>query len=227
MNFDNFRFQAMKSVEIDSKPDAPLGFGRKNLWIAAKCDDSRDLASAIPLAEVRPANWKSGFNAAYTYPGALVFVTPPLDGWVLAVGYRLPDPSDPELLAAWRQIMRRISLTFGDAQFFATHRVSNYTAWGRYIEGMEKRLFAHGDDAIYNFGKAFPEEENLLRCFFNPSSPEASNEGYWSREDLRSPAEDDVFKIAASWSIDPSELESKNLQPSTGLVGSLTVERFG
>src|SRR5215204_1501270 len=115
----------MKSAKVDSTPDKPIGFGRKNQWIAAKCDASRTLADALQLKEIQPANWKSGFIAAYGYPRALVFVTPPLNGWVLAVG-GLPDPSDPSALATWRQLMARVSLQFGEAQFFATHRVSSY-----------------------------------------------------------------------------------------------------
>jgi hypothetical protein len=40
---------------------------------------------------------------------------------------------------------------------------------------------------------------------------------------LHFPDEDDVFKMAQLWSIDPSELESKDLLPSSGLVGNLAV----
>jgi hypothetical protein len=210
----------MKSATFEFTPDKPIGFGRKNQWIAAKCDASKDLADALQLQEVQPANWRSGHRAAYGYPKALVFITPPLNGWILAVG-GLPDPSDPSALATWRTLMTRVSLQFGEAQFFATHRVCSYTAWGRYIKGDEKRLFANGDVPLYNFGKAFADEAELLTHFFDPASPEASNESYWSREDLHFPDEDDVFKLAQAWSIDPSELESKDLPPSCGLVGSL------
>lgn len=195
-----------------------MGFGRKNQWIATKCGTAKELANALQLEQIRTANWQSGLAAAYGYPKALVFVTPPLGGWVLAVG-GLPDPCDPPGLACWRRLMTQVSLRFGEAQFFATHRVSNYTAWARYFNGEENRLFAQADEPIYNLGKAFPDEAELVSQFFDPTSPDATKTGYWSREDLRFPEEDDVFAVARLWSVDPLELESSDFPPSLGLVG--------
>jgi hypothetical protein len=204
----------MKRVEIRTEPDKPIGFGRKNLWIAAKVSDAPALASALELQEVQTANWRSGFVAAYAFPSDYVFVTPPLGGWVLAVG-SLPDPSAPTALPHWRHLMSRVSSRFGEAQFFATHRGSSYTAWGHYRDGTERRLFAYGDEPIYNIGEPFPEEAELITQLPDPTSR------YWERDDWRRPGEDDVFRLARAWSFDPSELDSADLPVSVGVVGRL------
>jgi hypothetical protein len=217
----------MKPIQIESTPDKPIGFGLKNQWIATKAPDAKSLADALKLKDTKIANWKSGFVAAYTYPGDYVFVTPPLDEWVLAVGMGIPDPSDPAVLPVWRRMMKDISSRFGEAQFFATHRVSSYTAWGIYRGDIERRLFAHADEPIYNFGEPLPEEAHLIAHLPNPSSPEAQQPGYWDREDLRWPGEEDVLRLAQAWSIDPFDLGSKDFPASVGLVGSFRQTKAG
>lgn len=212
----------MESVEIHSEADQPIGFGRKNLWIAIQSSDARSLADALQLNDLRVSNWNSGFRAAYAYPSNYVFVTPPLGGWVLAVGPGIPDPGDPAALPRWRTLMSQLSSRFGEAQFFATHRVSSYSAWARYLAGSERRLFAYCDELIYNLGETFPDEAELIAHLYDASSPAAQEEGYWDREDLQIPQEDDVLRMARAWSLDPCELESLSLPVSVGLVGRAT-----
>src|SRR6185503_5741716 len=58
-----------------------------------------------------------------------VFVTPPIDGWALAVG-SLPDPSAAFVLPHWRQLMAQVgSLGFGvTLKFLAQERISCHKA---------------------------------------------------------------------------------------------------
>lgn len=208
-------------LTFDGVPDKPMGFGYKNLWIAVPATSTEEVAAALGLEEVVPCNWRSGYQAVYSYPGTHIFVTPPLDGWVLAAGWALPGPGNPSALESWQDLMSRLSETFGEAQFFANHRVSSYTAWARYRNGRVERLFAQGDDPLHDLGWQTPEEEELGFRFFEPNSPEAEEEGYWDREDLRSPDESDVMALAERWSLDPSRLGERDLPPSTGLAGRL------
>lgn len=217
----------MKSIQIESTPDKPIGFGLKNQWIATKAPDAKSLADTLQLKDTKVGNWQSGVAAAYAYPSDYVFVTPRLNEWILAVGMGIPDPSDPAVLPVWRRMMKGISSRFGEAQFFATHRVSNYAAWAIYRGDIERRLFAHADDPIYNVGDPLPEEAELIAHLPNPFGPEAQQPGYWEREDLRWPGEEDVLRLAQAWSIDPFELESKDFPASVGLVGSLSQTKPG
>ena len=211
---------AATTLDIKAEPDQPIGFGRKNLWVAVRGNDPRQLAQSLQLHGVQPCNWHSGFLAAYAYPSDYVFVTPPVDGFLMAVGTALPDPGDAAALPSWRSLMSRLSATFGSAHFFATHRGSGYSAWARYSEGVEDRLFAHGDEGIHDLGAPLPEEAAILARLPDPTAAETDPE-YWERDDVRSPEEEDVLRLAAAWTVDPSSLESRDLPPSVGLVGRL------
>lgn len=208
-------------LEFDATPDKPVGFGIKTLWLAVRSSDSAAVASSLGLEEVVPCNWSSGYKTIYSYSENQVFVTPPIDGWVLAAGWAMPDPSDPARLPVWRGLMTRLSETFGETQFFANHRVSSYTAWSRYVNGREVRLFARADDPIFDLGELTPEEHDLGLHFFDPDSSEAEEESYWQRTDLKDPEEEDVLALAGRWSVNPGAFEDRDLPPSAGLAGRL------
>ncbi len=211
-------------LQISAEPDLPISFGRKNHWIAAPTESSAAVATVLGLCDVEACNWHSGFVAAYAYPNDRVFVTPPLNGWVLAVGTGLPDPSDPALLPAWRALLARASQLFGQAYFFASHRGSSYSAWARYRNGNEERLFAFADETIHNVGLPSAEEQEIIARLPDPSLAE-NDPDYRERDDFRPPDEADVFRLASAWSIDPSTLEDEGLGPSAGLTGRLFPER--
>ena len=207
-----------KVVELQTDPDSPISFGRKSLWIAVPASSSERVAQVLGLSDVQPANWRSGFSAAYAYPSSYVFVTPPIRGWVLAVGSGIPDPSDPAILQNWRSAMAALSQAFGRAQFFASHRGSSYSAWARYTGGAEERLFAWADEPIHDLGSPLPEEREVLARLPDPLAAD-EDPNYWSREDLRGPDEDDVLGIAAAWSLDPSRFDESDELTALGLVG--------
>lgn len=98
---------APAALEIRAEPDAPVGFGRKNSWVAVRTSRVDDVAAALELSSVETANWQSGVAAAQRYPCDFAFVTPPLDGWVLATGIGLPDLGDPGRRDAWRGTISR------------------------------------------------------------------------------------------------------------------------
>jgi hypothetical protein len=154
-----------KTVELVATPDSPRSFGRKMLWIATRAPTSVSLAETLGLIDAQPANWASGIAAAYTWPSDYVFVTPPIDGWVLAAGFGLPDPSDRAALPRWRALMSAVSARYGNAQYFGSHRGFSYTVWARYDQGIERRLFAYADEPIYDIG-----ERRLTSSLLSPTS---------------------------------------------------------
>ena len=79
--------------------------------MAVPATDTDAVVEVLGLKDPTPGNWSSGLQAADAYPSDYVFVTPPVDGWVLAVGVGLPDPSDPGLLPGWRALMQLFRLS--------------------------------------------------------------------------------------------------------------------
>jgi hypothetical protein len=116
--------------------------------------------------------------------------------------------------------MTATSKQFGEAQYFATHRVSSYTAWALYRDGQERRLFAHADEQIHNTGTPLPEEADILAHLPDPAAAE-NDPDYWQRHDIRSPEEEDVLGLAGTWSFDPSTLDSDQHALSVGAVGRM------
>lgn len=65
-----------------------------------------------------------------------------------------------------------------------------------------------------------PEEIELGFSFVDETSPEAKDEGYWERKDLRCPNEEDVLAIARRWGVAPS-FESNQYEPGVRVLGIL------
>ena len=96
---------------------------------------------------------------------------------------------------------------FSDVQFFGTHRVVDYHAWARVLNGKLVRHYAFvGDRAetVCDFGKLTDDERKLGLVF----------------DGKKFPAEQDVMNLAAAWSIDPSTLDQLKLDKSVGQLGS-------
>ncbi len=201
-------------VRLSEAPDRPRAFGFKNQWIAVPSENHDRLVSSLGLESCRVANWETGLAAAYDGGRAFVFVAPPVEGWSHAVGFGLPDVSDIDHREAWFTLLRRLSTAFGEAHYFATHRVSNYVAWALFREGVAVRIFAQADDPLLREGEPTVQETDLIASFFEGSEGE-------DREDLRSPDEDDVFEMAARWGVSPAQFDREDLPPSTGTVGLL------
>jgi hypothetical protein len=196
----------------------PEPFGYKIAWFAVRSEDPRKVAAALELTNVQPAGWKYGVAHAYgdVDKDYRVFVSPPVRGWVLALG--LPILFEADDHAKTRMI--ELSRKFGEAQFFGSMRVSDVYVWGKAVDGRVVRYFYEGDGNRRVEGKETSEEVGLAFRFFDESSPEAKDPKYWERKDLRFPGEECVLQVAAKWSIDPSQLDKMGLEPSQGLIGA-------
>jgi len=170
-------------------PDAPVGFGYKISWFAIKCGDSGAVVEALSLQNPRPANWASGIEAAYARDSvgaeSLVFVSPPIDGWVMAVGFGLPIPDhrDPKTQGRGKVdprfdvLFSTLAKRFPDVQFFASYRVVGLSAWARARAGRIERVFAYADGEVYaNLGAQTAEEKTLGFLDVSGLSPLAARE---------------------------------------------------
>jgi hypothetical protein len=142
-------------------------------------------------------------------------VTPPVSGWILAVGVPILYEADDHA------IKRKIELSqqFGEAQFFASMRISDAYVWTRAVRGKLIRLLYEGDGERREVGEQTLEEKALGVSFFNAASPEASKPGYWERKDLVSPDEEHVLAVASQWSVNPMKLDQMGITPALGLLG--------
>jgi hypothetical protein len=196
-------------------PTAARPFGYKTAWLAIRGSDSSVVAAALDLHDLQSANWEYGVWHA-TEADYRIFITPPVNGWVLAVGIPLLFESDDH------QTKRIVPLSkqFGEAQFFSSMRTSAAYLWARAVRGNVIRVFYEGDGTRREEGDKTDEEKQLGFRFFDASSPESTEPGYWQRKDLIHLNEDYVLKVAGKWSIDPSKLDQMGLPTLIGVIGS-------
>lgn len=192
-----------------------MPFGYKTAWFAIRSDDTKAVASALQLENVRPAAWNYGIWHSIETDDYAIFVTPPIDGWTLAVGipvlYEADDHATERMVA--------LSQQFGEAQLFASMRVSSVYVWARARNGKLVRRFYDADGQHQETGQPTDEERAMGLNFFNLSSPEAKDSKYWERKDLVYLDEQHVLQMASRWSVDPSKLDQRGLAPAMGLIG--------
>ncbi|CAM3812107.1 hypothetical protein FLGE108171_15655 [Flavobacterium gelidilacus] len=206
-----------KSKLILTEKDNPIDFGYKIVWIAVKTNDKQKLAKILNLKNTKLSNWKSGIENAYENS---VYITPQIGEWTLAVGMKLISGDSKESIKELEILLNKLSLEFGEAQFFGTHRVVEYHNWMKSVNGKTERIYAYIGESGENikvFGNPSEIEKDLN--LFNSFSKEAEDENYWDREDLIFADEDLVMKIAENWSINPTKLtERKDIKNELGLL---------
>ncbi len=217
-------------MNASEKPDQPISFGYKCSWLAIKSEHPLDVVAALALRHVRLANWKSGIEAAYA---GEVFISPPLDGWILAVSRNFPWPGGAQFGDPCTPFLRPLAHLFPEVQFLATHRVVETHAWARLVNGTILRQYAYSGESgeiLWNVGTPTDEEvalllkqEDRLRAFWGPEDVDAIVTG---DEPFLMPSESDVMRMAAVWSIDPSQLRDRNLGLSVGHVGAFDQNRL-
>ena len=172
-------------------PDSPVPFGYKCSWLCVKADSPEEVIEKLGLKNPEPANWDKGIEMAYN---GCDFVSPCLDGYVLVVGW------GTDVLTLAPELLLDSAKKFPELQYFTTHRVVDYHAWVKYVDGKLVRGYAWvGCDGILlmNEGALTPEEERLG---FTNLLPSGNSD--WEKYDT--PDEDHVLEIAAAWGVDPS-----------------------
>lgn len=221
-----------ETLNFDTTPDRPEDFGYKVNWFAVKTEDSDSVIRALDIEPGIPANWSSGISAAYGRTKGMekipwAFVSPPVRGWILVVGHLLPYPVMHTLDRhggigqKFEAVLSRLTSQFTDVQFFGSHRVVGFVAWARAQRDQPPRIFSFGDGDIYaNIGNQTKEEARLEFTNLSGLSLSAASDLLFSSNG-KLPNETDVVKLAAKWSIDPSDLSETETTRSLGMLVQL------
>lgn len=201
-------------VENESE-DRPFLFDRPNRWLAIKTEDIAKVQNALGLHNPTPCSWAEGFGKM---GDRKLFVSPPIDGWVLVVGQGLPDPAD-DIDRVFHFLMR-LSNSLGAVQFFCSNRVLNHHAWVRVENNRIFRAYAWAGDVLWNEGEMTAAERELgLKCFDYGEPPSVFP--FTSREAHFANAEK-VVALAARWSLDPMTVNNLHFNPHPGISGDFS-----
>ncbi|OKP99122.1 hypothetical protein [Paenibacillus sp. P46E] len=194
-------------INFDARPDRPVNFGYKCQWYAVGTTDTEAVAESFGLEDLQAANWQTGIAGAY---GGYYYVSPPVKGWTLVVNSHMADsgvPGENNPIG----VVKRLSAQYGEAYYFGTHRVVEYHAWIKGVQGEIIRAYGY-----------VGESSETLMDEGDPTKEEIANDLVFAESHAdygRVPHEEDVIEMASLWTVSPF-LEDGDYETGTGLAGT-------
>ncbi|MBS33477.1 MAG: hypothetical protein CMO68_03625 [Verrucomicrobiales bacterium] len=197
---------------------APSVFSRPRTWVAVRSRNPEDVARSMGLDGLRPC----AFAEASGDPEAgRLFVSPPVNGWVVVMGGALPDPSED--IDACYHFLADMSGRLGHLQFFHGNPALGHHAWAKLIERKVVRAYAWIGETVWNQGDATRAEQKTgMRCF---DYLEDGDEGSYQRWETVGANVDRLPVLASIWSVDPVVFEDAAMRLKPGWGGRLPVRR--
>jgi hypothetical protein len=198
------------AASIDASPNHPISFGYKTAWYAVRSCDPQKVATTLGLTDIRSVTWEAGFNAIAKEEDTFInssdlkttFVSPPVNGWTLAVGLALLKNANAHSSQIPTKMLKRLSEVCHEAQFYASYRIVDAYTWSRAKNGAIIRAYEYvgsEGETLTNIGPTTLAERGINFEF---------------------PDEDDVLKVAGAWSVDPSKLD-ETISTPLGLLGEI------
>jgi hypothetical protein len=193
-------------------------FPAPSRWLAIKSSHPHVVQAALGLHKPTPCSWEEGLTVAHEQK---LFISPPLAGWILVMGSRLPEPAD-DVDRCFRFILE-LSRKLGHVQFFSTNRAVNHHAWVQAHYGQVQRAYAWAGKTLWNQGRVTQAEIDLrLKCF---DYAEATPRIHFAHSDPAFLNTERVPLLAARWSVDPNAIDARMLKESQGIAGELARPR--
>jgi hypothetical protein len=213
-------------------PDhAPAGL-EAGTWMAVRTAETRAVARALGLEHVTTANWQFGIASLAGSPvvgaspvsdaatEAVVFVTPPVNGWTFVIGRRVPGVVGRRFVDICTPLLQRLSSEFGAAHFYSAEESVEVYGWARAYEGRVMRAFALGDEGlVWNKGRVTPEERRLSLKLFDLRAVDEGGLDVAVGDLFAYPTARHVHRLAALWSLDPAALPADGSRRGLGLLG--------
>jgi hypothetical protein len=211
---------ALLDAEDANELFIPFLFDRPNRWLTVRCSNIIKVQNALGLGNPKPCSWTEGFSKISE---SRLFISPPVQGWIMIVGQGLPDPGDDiDLLY---HFLMKIARELGSVQYFSANRVFNHHAWARIENGEVYRAYAWAGETLWNQGELTAAEKALeLKCYEYGQPPIPFP---FSARDSHAANTEKVLQLAARWSVDPMAVNSQNLKASYGIAGDLSDHRLG
>ncbi len=198
--------------------EPPVSFGKNRLWMAIKSTDAERIATILDLRNAKPAGWHEGLESRKPSEGG-IYITPPIDGWTLVVGWGFMADTLTETLTIAEELVEVFSQEMGEAQYFCNHERADYHCWIKATNGEVVRAYAwlgeSGENLVVKGSPTTAEPLHLI----NTLSEEAQNPTYYENDDIVFPDANMVFSIAEQWSINPTTLHLRKNVGDKGIFG--------
>lgn len=187
-----------------------MPFGYETAWFAVRADNPESVKAALGVRSVLPASWVAGLTHAVDEG---IFVTPPVDGWVFAVGLDAFQAGDCERI---RQLLVQLGEHCGTAFWFATHVRMDLHGWAcADAQKLVRGYLYDGDEprVVWDHGDATSTEMDLGFFVDDPRDSSEDSIKWW-------PTPACVLRLAARWTVDPIDIAGRG-RPGVGLLGRL------
>ena len=214
--------------ELRRRGEAKSGFRESRLcasifetpsrWLAVRSQNPQAIQTALGVQHPRACSWS---DALATQFEPRLFISPPVNGWIVVMGCDLPDPADD--IDECFKFLTGLSQKLGEVQFFSRNRAVAHHGWARLSGGKVLRAYAWAGETLWNQGTVTQAEHDLkLQALDYLQTTEAF--GLAEREWLTLNTER-VVRLAALWSIDPTSVGGADLE-SKGIAGDLLHGKF-
>ena len=153
----------------------------------------------------------------------LLFVSPPLNGWVIVMGDRLPGP-DSDIDRCFR-FLTETSERVGHVQYFHGNPMLGHHAWAKVIERQVLRAYVWTGETTWNQGETSIGEQKCGMHSFDYFADDDDESAYQLWEIVRQNVEQ-LPLLASIWSVDPVALEDEAIRQA-GLGGADAVGALG
>ncbi len=196
----------------------PPLFSAPSRWLAIRSSNPEAVQAALGLLRPRPCTWEEGLAAAQA---RRLFISPPVDGWILVMGSGLPEPAH-DVDKCFHFIVA-LSRKLGCVQFFSASRAVHHHAWVHAEQGRILRAYAWAGKTLWNQGRLTKAETELrLKCF---DYAEAAERSYFAQIHPSVLNTERVPLLAARWSLDPASINARLPGETQGIAGELSRSR--
>jgi hypothetical protein len=201
-------------VPRERRVPVPL-FQLPGRWLAVRSTNPMLVQAALGLHNPIPCSWEEGLAVANEQR---LFISPPLNGWILVMGSNLPDPCD-DVDKCFRFLMD-LSRKLGQVQFFSLNRPVNHHSWAQLDQGAVVRAYSWAGRTLWNQGKITRAELELgLKCYGYGEGEERIDFG---RPDPAAINTERLPLLAARWSLDPTSIDARLLKENSGIAGKIS-----
>lgn len=177
----------------------PLIGQRPVVWLAVRSREPQAVRSALAATHVKSSDGRW-------------FVAPQINGWTIATGSNLPNPTND--VDDCFHFLTTLSRKLGHVQFFYAEKILHHHAWARLDEGCVTRAYAWTGETVWNQGcETVAEAQLQLACFHYGESVSS-----WEMAEMAAANVEKIPLLAAHWSIDPGRI-SELLTARDGSAG--------
>ena len=184
-------------------------------WVAIRTGNQRAVQATLRLHNTTPCSWLDGIGQVNDQK---VFISPPVNGWILVFGSLLPEAGED--VDDLFRFMQRLSRELGEVQYFSVNCAVGYHAWAWFDRGRALRGYAWAGEVLWAQGAKTWAERKLGMTCYNYLEGEP-RENFTRAERLRTNSEK-VPLLAAMWSVDPTSLDDHAVADVYGIAGELS-----